>query len=313
MRAALSLASLLTLALASPPARAQQAPHSEDTERLLRDGVQQRRQGRDEDAVVTFDAAVRRCDCGEAFAQRGLARLALARWLVAYEDLTRALGVSDPWVSRNRAELEAARDAAEAHRAILQIECGPARGAVRVDGATVGVCSPDGALTLVRAVEGTSLALRVELDRADRPSYTVSLRGGEPPVSVFLPPMPDVARVGRDPRPYLRVASVASAALAVGGVALAVVSEVQRDRELVFFNDDNLCLVASRTREENCGVYGAAAARWQTARTAGITAGALFGAAALATGLASVFVRWPRDGAPRATLSLQGLTVEGSF
>ena len=172
-----------------------------------------------------------------------------------------------------------------------------------------------------RRVEGDHRAVvvardalaRVELARPEHPALLEVRSGAERPVTVRLPPRPpSPARAPRDPRPALRITAATSAALALAAVALGAAAIAQREESLARFNDDNLCLLGSRTRSENCGPDERAALQWQGASAAGFALGALLGAGALASGLASALLRAP-SAAPRVSILPRGLHLEGSF
>src|SRR5438445_68534 len=97
----------LALALLAPGIAIAQAAGSGDA--LLREGVELRRQGRDEDALEAFRRAYERDHSAVALAQMGLAEQAVGRWLASEEHVRGALGMTDhPWIQRNHEEIERA-------------------------------------------------------------------------------------------------------------------------------------------------------------------------------------------------------------
>lgn len=74
---------------------------------LEQQGNRARTERRDESAREAFAEAWGLCHGARALARMGLAEKALGRWLEAEEHLAAALATRDPWVSRQRAVLEA--------------------------------------------------------------------------------------------------------------------------------------------------------------------------------------------------------------
>jgi hypothetical protein len=134
--AALSALLALVLVLASGAARAE--PPVAD-EALIREGVELRRAGKDEEALARFQAAYRLRATPHAQAQMGLAEQALGRWVEAARDLEAALqAVGDPWVAKSTATLQPALAAVETHLGRLQVLGSPPGAKVKVDEQDVG-------------------------------------------------------------------------------------------------------------------------------------------------------------------------------
>lgn len=144
---------LLAVLFAAPVARAQSAGE------LIDEGLTLREQGRDAEALALFQRAYELEPSGQARAQLGLAHQALAQWVDAYEHVTAALAMGDPWVARHRATLERSRDTIVPHLARLTVR-GPAGAEVSVDGVSRGVLPLDpialapGDVTLVVRAQG---------------------------------------------------------------------------------------------------------------------------------------------------------------
>src|SRR5688500_8657616 len=93
---------LVLLLLAAPAAEPSEAD-------LIRRGVAEREQGRDQAALELFREAFDRYRTPRAEAQLGLACQALGRWGEADAHVAAALAhESDPWISTNRKVLEQA-------------------------------------------------------------------------------------------------------------------------------------------------------------------------------------------------------------
>jgi hypothetical protein len=131
-----AVAALSVLLLASGAARAEPPPADEA---LIREGVELRRVGKDEEALAKFQAAYRLRATPHAQAQMGLAEQALGRWVEAARDLEAALqAVGDPWVAKSTATLQPALAAVETHLGRLQVLGSPAGAKVKVDEQDVG-------------------------------------------------------------------------------------------------------------------------------------------------------------------------------
>ncbi|MEM6962386.1 MAG: PEGA domain-containing protein, partial [Myxococcota bacterium] len=109
--------------------------HEEDAERLIRQGIAARRQGRDEDAVAFFEEALQFHYTPRASAQLGLGCQAVGRWACADRYLTQALEArTDPWIERNRRHLERAIGIVQANLGTMLISGGVDGARVLVDG-----------------------------------------------------------------------------------------------------------------------------------------------------------------------------------
>jgi hypothetical protein len=130
----LAAGAVVLVVAAAAPALAQQ-----DDEALLRQGVELRRAGKDEQALELFQQAFRLRPTPRAQAQAGFAEQALGRWLDAERDITRALASSgDPWVAKNAATLRQSLAVVAQHLGNLQILGSPPGATVKVDDRPVG-------------------------------------------------------------------------------------------------------------------------------------------------------------------------------
>jgi hypothetical protein len=112
----------LSLAAAVLTAGARTSADDNDATTLLRQGVELRREHRNEAALDIFARAFAIGGSPTARAQVALAEQALGRWIDAERDLDAALGTTDdPWIAKNRATLEQARTEIEGHLAWLTV------------------------------------------------------------------------------------------------------------------------------------------------------------------------------------------------
>jgi hypothetical protein len=117
------------LALADPASEAD----------LVRRGVAEREQGRDQAALELFTQAFERYRTPRAQAQMGLACQALGRWGEADQHVRAALASdADPWIVSNRKALEQALAVIGTHVGILDVISNVAGTEVLVDGRLVG-------------------------------------------------------------------------------------------------------------------------------------------------------------------------------
>lgn len=105
----------------------------------LRQGVQLRRHGRDEEALEVFRRAHAESPSPRTSAQMALAAQALGYWVEAEAGLLEALqSSSDPWIARNREVLRAALERVQRELGTLTIETDAPNASIRVGGVAVG-------------------------------------------------------------------------------------------------------------------------------------------------------------------------------
>jgi hypothetical protein len=113
-----------------------QEPTEED---LIAIGIHLRKEGRDAEALGTFERAYAQHPSPRAAAQMALAHHALAQWREAERGLVAALDSrEDPWIARNRVYLEESLTVVQAHLAWLEVDSNVAGAEVWVDGAPRG-------------------------------------------------------------------------------------------------------------------------------------------------------------------------------
>jgi hypothetical protein len=105
---------------------------------ILRRGVELRQQGRDEAALQEFRRAFQLSPEPRVIAQVAVAEQAVGHWVAASNHIGQALAASaDPWIQRNRATLEQARQEIERHVGRLLVTGGVTGAEVFVDGERV--------------------------------------------------------------------------------------------------------------------------------------------------------------------------------
>jgi hypothetical protein len=128
------MSALLVLVLLAAPAA---EPPSEAE--LVRRGVAEREQGRDQAALELFRQAFDHYHTARAQAQMGLACQALGRWGEADEYLSTALGTgNDAWISNNRKALEQALAVIGQHVGTVEVMSNVPGTEILVDGRLVG-------------------------------------------------------------------------------------------------------------------------------------------------------------------------------
>ncbi len=288
----------LCATIAAPSAGRAQTPPDAAVEALLRRGFELRRTGHDDEAAAAFAEAHRLAPTPRTAASLGLVRQSLGAWRDAEVLLGEALASpQDPWVSRNRAALDAAREVVGQHLGTVELRGGPAGAEVRVDGSLVGslplatplrvlaggvsmeVRAPGYVTVLRRFVVDPGTVVRETLDmRAEAPEPTPVVVA--PPV-VVTPPVVAVAQVvvtpdaPREPTRPLRPWGIAG--MAVGGAALAtgVAAVLLQRGDAGQFNRD--CERGST--DPTCTGLGQSAATWGTISWVALPIGAAVAAA----------------------------------
>jgi hypothetical protein len=227
------MSTLLVLLLLAAPA----APGEGSEADLIRRGVAEREQGRDQAALELFGQAFDRYHTPRAQAQMGLACQALGRWGEADGHLSAALAsTADPWITSNRRVLEQALAVIGQHVGTVEVLSNVPGTEILVDGRLVGqlpLRRPlrlSGGQAMVQArAEGYVTAQRpvsVVPGQLTRESFTLLPvpRDATPP-----PPPPPAyveapAPVGPPPPTFLQsrwtFVGAAAATAVVGGLAL---------------------------------------------------------------------------------------------
>ncbi len=129
---------LLALSTLSPSTVSAQ-PLDPAVEALIREGLTLRRQGRDEQAFASFEAAWNASHSPRARAQMGLAAQALGRWPDADRFLREALeATADAWITERRDVLTRSLTEIDAHLGLLEVRCNTDGAEIRIDGVARG-------------------------------------------------------------------------------------------------------------------------------------------------------------------------------
>lgn len=111
-----------------------------EVDALIRKGVELRRQGKEQEALDSFQRAAQIRRTPRVVAQIALAEQAMGVWVAAERDLKEALAgaAQDPWVAKNRRQLSDALQVIQNHLGSLEVLGQPAGADVLVDGEIVG-------------------------------------------------------------------------------------------------------------------------------------------------------------------------------
>jgi hypothetical protein len=251
-----------------------------------------RKQGRDAEALATFERARALHPSSRAVAQVALAHQALAQWREAESGLKDALaGSDDPWIERNRVYLEQSLVGVQAHLGWLEVESNldgaeawiagqllgqlPFASPVRVDAGSVTV--------KVRAPGYAPIqrTLRVEGNATVHADFLFVV---QPPAQPAMSSEP-VAASTRVERPGSANATAGWIAAATSGALLltGVAGLVTREWEARFYNDDGNCgPLPGETRYQRCATNRDIGSAAQTVAIIALSGAA---AAAVASGL----------------------------
>jgi hypothetical protein len=262
---------------------------TDDSETVIRHGVELRREGRNGEALVEFQKAFAQDPSPRARAQIALALQALGDWLGAERWLSEALRAGDDaWIARYGTELHAALATVQAHLGSLSLHVDAQEGEVLVNGAPAQALPSTGP---IRVVAGSvDVIVRVP-GRADVHRVVAVAAGAEvsedvavgPPIVPPAPASPASLRASPEDAPARSIPPVAAyvalgsaAALALGGVVAWTV----RQNAVGVWNDDTRCLQpGAGSRQAQCGAFH------ETATVAeGLEIGA-FSLAAVGTGI----------------------------
>ena len=142
---------VLTLVLVSMPLRTLAEPPSPkaQSDQLISEGIELRRQHKDEEALERFRKALDLAPSPRAHAQVGFAEQAIGLWDEAEADLKLALqNGQDPWVIKNRELIDQALNFVSDHLGDLKVNGSPAGAQVTLNGKSVGKLPLDHALRI---------------------------------------------------------------------------------------------------------------------------------------------------------------------
>ncbi|MGZ3423940.1 MAG: PEGA domain-containing protein, partial [Polyangiales bacterium] len=112
--------------------------YAADAESLVQEGLELRKQHKNDEALARFRAAFAVTPTARIRAQIALAEQALGDWVAAESDLAAALEGDDPWIQKNRATLEEALATIRVHLGWLLIETNVTGARLSVDGRKIG-------------------------------------------------------------------------------------------------------------------------------------------------------------------------------
>lgn len=294
---------------------------AEPADQLIDRGVRLREQGKDLEALAVFERAYEKKKTGRALAQIALAEQALGRWVEAEAHLVAALEMDERWINKRKRPLEGALETIRVRLGSLEVLGGPKGARVLLNGREVGTLPLDGA---VRVVAGSivvdvvkegyrSISRTIEVRPSGLARETIELvpalasapppaappKAPPPPVASAPPPPPPAVTAKTTPPaagPDLSLWGWVAAGGAAAGVGAGVAGLVLRANRVNAYNDDAVCLVGGRTRDENCGDELDAANTFQAMAIAGlVVGGALAGTSIL------LFVL---DGGEEVTMSM---------
>ncbi len=279
-------------------------------------GVQLRRAGQDDEGLREFRIALAEEHTPRTRAQVGLALASLGQWVEAEGHLLAALASSDPWVQRNRAELERALGDVAMRLGTLEVRGGVEGASLRIDGVPAGrlplseairvaagivnlQVSAEGYLPSSRRVTITARALvRETMNLA--PALVAATVAVAPPPSMVPPTpppsprrlTPSVALVERGSAQ--RAVGYTLGGLAFGALAVGVLGSLQQNVEARYLSDNAPC------RSANCDQRREREDTWQIVSVVGYVA-----AGALAATAAVVLATSPSSRAPSASATLR--------
>jgi hypothetical protein len=249
---------------------------SEQSEGLIRHGVELRRAGRNGEALVEFEKAYALTPTARAQAQVALALQALGDWLGAESGLEEALrAADDPWIAQHREVLEGALATIREHLGLLYVQVNVAQGELVLNGVSHRslplsdpIRMPVGHLEMeVRAPGYEPVRRAIEVSSRAEVHETFVLQAvtasPQPPTKDVLPVARRGELAGETPSaPARSLRNVLAGSLALGaagafGAGGVVAWRVHQDNAAIY-NDNSRCLVGTRTRGEQCGSYAQA-------------------------------------------------------
>lgn len=242
-------------------------PAATGAEALIEEGISLREKGKDLEALAKFEAAYAESKSPKALTQVALAEQALGRWISAEAHLTDALKNKDAWIEKRRAPLEGALATIRERLGRLEVLGTPAGAKVLLNGKDVGVLPLKAPM---RVVAGT-IAVDVLADGHRPTSRNVVVNAGSlaretinlvpelakaepPPPPPATPPLPTTGTTTDvSSGPNLMIWGVVSGAAALAGIGVGAAGLAIRNSNINSYNDDSICLVDGKTRDENCG------------------------------------------------------------
>lgn len=207
---------------------------------LIELGTAQRRDGRVQEALASFERASAMERSPRVVAQLGLTHAMLEHWLVAYSSLTEALGAThDDWISSRREALERALAEIRTHLSLLRLGDCDGDAQVSIDGQAVFM-SGDSVLPLLPgahdvAVRGRASAFEQSVTASAGESVLIQCRAMNAPEitrtgssgSAPVEPQPAPSRVS-----VARVLGFVGLGLGAVGVGVGVTFNVMRESDV---------------------------------------------------------------------------------
>jgi hypothetical protein len=278
---------------------------AQDAETFVKEGVELRKVGKDEEALAKFTAAWELSHSPKARAQMALAEQALGRWGLADQHMREALAATtDPWIVAHQQALEEASSIIAKHIGTLQVLGGVAGAEVLVNGSSAAKLPMNEPIH----VEAGTYTVEVRLAGYYPVSKTVvvtagalaretiemkSMSTGEPltsstastatPVAIAAPaptnepPRRDVADGGTQRTLGYMMIGLAGVSLGAGVFGL-----VKRNNETAAYNDDKSCPgTAASFQPIGCSDRIDSVHRWETVSLVGFIGAGVFTATSL--------------------------------
>lgn len=141
------------------------------------EGIRLRREGKDQEALPLFEAALRDHPGPRAYAQLGTCEQALGLWVLAEEHLQQGLkNTRDPWIQRNQTALREALAFVQGRIGSVEVWGTPRGAEVSIDGQVVGQFPLAHA---VRVAQGRRI-LKVTADRNLPHTRSIDVTAGVP-------------------------------------------------------------------------------------------------------------------------------------
>jgi hypothetical protein len=231
-----------------------------DDEAFLERGIELRKEHRDAEALEQFRQAEALNPTPKVKAQIALAEHALGRWVDAERDLVAALArPDDPWIASRATVLRSSLEFIRKHLGTLIVRANVDGAELWINGERRGELPKDrirvvaGPLHLQVSAKGYAPVYRT-MDLEPETTLTADVvlvadpEGTDRPV--IATPTPE------SERPRLR-RTAAWGALIGSGVFLggAIGAQLFRNEQASLYNDDAVCRVPGRSRDETCGIY----------------------------------------------------------
>jgi hypothetical protein len=150
-------------------------PTTSEVERLVKNGTELRKQGKDQQALPLFQRAYDIAPTGRTSAQLGLCEMQLGYILAASDHIAESLRAKDPWVEKYRTVLEESLGLVNRQIAKISVSGSPVGAEVFIDDNVVGRLPLEAP---VRVVAGSPKKVEVRSAGYVEGVETVDLQGG---------------------------------------------------------------------------------------------------------------------------------------